>query len=196
MFSGLEKADPREVLFVTVTAPGRADLTWNDEAGRRFGELIRELRKVFKGATIEYHRTGETHRGGLIHYHAVLRGLRFLPHEVLMRKAERVGFGRVCWVARPNTRRGGIKGWVLYSGKYLGKSVFEWDFPQHVCTQSRGWSLDWMPRRGGRGEWEFVRCEAEAYTYLNSGQGVRGSLARENARGEVPEATLTPGHPP
>jgi hypothetical protein len=192
----LEKAAVGEVLFLTLTAPGRADLTWNDEAGRRFGEVIRLLRKVFKGATLEYHRVGETHRGGLIHYHVILRGLRFLPHGLLVRVAERAGFGRVCWVARPDVRRGGIKGWVLYSGKYLVKGVFEWELPQHVCTHSRGWSLDWLARRARSGEWEFVRCEAEAYAYLVRGEGVRGSLAREDARVDPSEATLTPGHPP
>jgi len=168
IFSGLEGVDPRDLLLLTLTAPGGVDLTWNDEAGRRFGELIRELRRVFRGAEIEYHRVGELHRGGLIHYHVILRGLRFLPHALLSRLCVRVGLGRVCWVTKPDVRRGGIKAWVYYSTKYLVKSVFDWELPQHVCTHSHGWSLNWTRARKGDGSsgWRWERTELDAYRQL------------------------------
>ena len=200
IFSGLAGVDLRDVLLVTVTAPSGAPLTWNDGAVGRCGELIRLLRGIFKGARLEYHRTGETQSRGLIHYHIILRGLRFLPHSLLMRVVVRSGFGPVCWVARPDVRRGGVKGWVFYTGKYLTKGVFEWDFAQHVCTHSRGWSLDWRPGRERVGGWHWVGSEAEAYVELMHGEAVKGVGAYKRVvgggRSVMPRPLTASGIPP
>ena len=198
IFSGLQGVEVGEVLLLTLTAPGGVDLTWNDEAGRRFGALMRELRRVFKGARLEYHRIGELHRGGLIHYHIMLRGLRFLPHALLSRLCVRAGLGPVCWVARPDVRRGGVKGWVFYTAKYLTKGVFVWDLPQHVCTHSHGWSLDWRRARERVGGWHWVGSEAEAYVELMHGESVIGSGQRgvDCAAGHLTTLTDSARPPP
>jgi hypothetical protein len=206
MLAGVDGVPAVEILLVTLTAPGTAkSWEWNRTAATRWNAFMTYLRRAFPGAQIAFWKIGERQERGHVHYHIVLRGLRWLPVEVLRALALRAGFGPWVWVGRADRKRGGIRGLLGYYGKYMVKGTRLWWLKQHVVTHSQDWRTGWRQRRAGYlvradgsrvGQWEYCTSEADAYVLLARGEGVRGSLAREDALVDDPEATLTPGHPP
>jgi hypothetical protein len=158
MMNGLDGIAREEVLLLTLTAPGDATAPWNDLAALRLNRFITSLRRVFPGARIDYWKVGEYQERGLIHYHLMTRGLRFLPHEVMRSLAVRTGFGPRVGVMHPEVNKGGMRGLLGYYGKYLVKGMLVWDERSRVVTQSRRWALTWKPkvRRESPEPWFWV----------------------------------------
>jgi hypothetical protein len=146
MMNGLDNVAREEILLLTLTAPGDATRPWNEQASRRLNSFITALRRTFPGAQIAYWKVAEMQKRGLIHYHLIVRGLRFLPHEVMRSLAVRTGFGPRVGVMRPEPKKGGIRGLFGYYSKYLTKGMFVWEEPSHVVTMSRSWCQSWRSR--------------------------------------------------
>lgn len=147
----ISNADGR-VLFVTVTAPGEADgldspeaiAMWNAGASKRRNHLIELIRQAFPAdrKEIQFFRVGELQERGAIHYHLAMRGLRWLPKDVLQRLAVQAGFGYVVDV-RPLRNVGGG---VTYFAKYLLKDADKWPTGRRVWSCSAQWRVTWSPR--------------------------------------------------
>jgi len=205
MLAGIDGVPEMEILLVTLTAPGIAkSWEWNLEASTRWNAFITYMRRAFPGARIAFWKIGERQGRGCVHYHIVLRGLRWLPVEVLRTLALRAGFGYWVWVGRPERKRGGIKGLLGYYGKYMLKGSRLWWLKQHIVTHSHDWRTGW--RQHGRAglvradgslvsPWSYCGSELQAYVLLNR-EAVRGSdaSAGDCAMGLV--TTLTAGRPP
>ena len=185
MMNGLDGVPREEVLLLTLTAPGPATDSWNELASRRLNRFITALRRTFPGAQIAYWKVGEKQKRGLIHYHIIIRGLRYLPHKTMRKLAVRTGFGPRVGVMHPEPKKGGMRGLLGYFGKYLVKGLSAWDEPSHVVTMARSWCLSWRSR--GRtsfpSPWHWVPDELAGRWLLRRlvWQAVRES------RGSVPE---------
>ncbi len=153
MLSGLKisNADSR-VLFVTVTAPGEAAgldspeaiSVWNAGASKHWNHLIELIRQAFPAArkSIQFFRVGEVQARGAIHYHLALRGLQWLPKELLQKLAVQAGFGYIVDVRLLRNIGGGVS----YFAKYLLKDVKAWPTGRRVWSCSAGWRVKWSPR--------------------------------------------------
>jgi hypothetical protein len=137
------------------------------------------LRAIFPGCKIEYWKVGETQERGLIHYHVIIRPVKYLPKKLLERLCVEVGFGKVCWVQAVWAHKGGVRGLLGYLGKYLLKDVGGWKAEWgHVVTHSHGWSLDWKPRTvHPNSGWQYCASEVDVYVILKRLEAVRGGLA-------------------
>jgi hypothetical protein len=177
MMAGFDGVEPGEILLLTLTAPGEPGLAhvWNRTASIRWNAFITYLRRAFPGACIEFWKVGEIQERGLVHYHVVLRGLRFLPVELLRRLAVQAGFGPWVWIGRPERAKGGVKGLLGYYGKYMVKGTRRWWLMQHVVTHSRSWRQNWVQRGSNGGRlwdgsaecpWSYCACEYDAYVIL------------------------------
>lgn len=153
MLSGLKMSNADErVLFVTVTAPGQADgldsaeaiAIWNGGASKRWNHLIELVRQAFPAdrKEIQFFRVGELQVRGAIHYHLALRGVRWLPKELLQRLAVQAGFGYIVDV-RPLRN---IGGGVMYFAKYFLKDADKWPSGRRVWSCSAQWRVKWSPR--------------------------------------------------
>jgi hypothetical protein len=198
MMRGLEGIKREEVLLLTLTAPGDATRPWNEQAALRFNRFITALRRAYPGTTISYMKFGEYQRRGLIHYHIIAVGLRYLPHQHLRALAVRCGFGPRVGVMHPDPAKGGFRGLLGYYGKYLVKGMFVWQERSHVVSSSEYWSWGWQSRRRGCGcsGWYWVPDGEAAEHYL-----VNMGFDREAVKGAVvpaPDnvATLTAGPSP
>ena len=145
--SGLDGSEP--VLFVTLTAPGKDRLRnaaaiaeWNAGVGPRWTEFVRELRRRYPGAALEFARVRELQKRGAEHVHALLRGLAFLPHVELVRVATAAGFGRIADVREVSDRKGAAS----YLGTYLAKSRQTFPKGARVFAVSKGWRRGWVKR--------------------------------------------------
>ena len=197
MMNGLDGATRAEVLLLTLTAPGNASPTWNERAPLRLNRFMTALRRKFPAARIDYWKVGEYQERGLIHYHLMTRGLRFLPHEVLRSLAVRTGFGPRVGVMHPDHRKGGMKGLLGYYGKYLMKGIRAWDEPSRVVTQSRSWALTWKPRqtRDYPSAWFWVSDELTGL-WLVRREAVRGSAGSADCPSPAFSPPLTAGLSP
>ena len=194
MMAGLDGVPQSEILLVTLTAPGNAKAwEWNGGASTRWNAFITYLRRAFPGAHIGFWKVGELQVRGTVHYHVILRGLRWLPVEVLRSLAVRAGFGPWVWVGRPREKRGGVRGLLGYYGKYMVKGSRWWWLPQHVVTHSRDWRFGWVQRPKGAAvredgspasSWAYCYSELEAYLILGKAEAVKGQwlLAAQRAR--------------
>jgi hypothetical protein len=189
MMNGVDDVPREEVLLLTLTAPGDASRPWNDLAPLRLNRFMTALRRVFAGARIDYWKVGEYQERGLIHYHLMTRGLRFLPHEVMRSLAVRTGFGPRVGVMHPEVNKGGMRGLLGYYGKYLVKGMLVWEERSRVVTQSRQWASTWKPRekREYPEPWRWVPDELTGL-WLVQREAVRGSV--DNAG--IPSSALSP----
>jgi hypothetical protein len=164
LMAGVDRVRPGELLFITLTGPGDVGPEWNEGASERWDNFMGSVRRVFKGARLDFWKVGELQKRGVIHYHVVLRGLRFFPKALLERLAVASGFGEVCWVEHPKDRRGGVRGYCLgYLPKYLAKSTQAWEYSQHVVTHSQNWRLRWIQHVSRGSDWRYCRSEADAF---------------------------------
>jgi hypothetical protein len=145
--SGLDGSEP--VLFLTLTAPGTAVLAnqaairrWNAGIGRRWTHVVRDLRLRHPGVQLEFARVRELQDRGAEHVHALVRGVDFISHPVLMEIATRAGFGFVVWVDVVDDRKGAAS----YLGSYLAKSRQVFPARARVFTTSRRWRRGWTKR--------------------------------------------------
>jgi len=202
MMRGLEGVPREEILLLTLTAPGAASLRWNELAALRLNRFITALRRRFPGASIDYWKVGEYQERGLVHYHIVMRGLRFLPHEVLRSLAVRTGFGPRVGVMHPDPSKGGVRGLLGYYGKYLVKGLLRWDERSHVVSQSVCWAWGWQskPRGCGCSGWYWVPDGAAAGQYLKSmgfdGEAVTGGADSADCPSPALSPPLTAGLSP
>lgn len=174
LLSGLPREKGVDAVLATLTAPGwpagSPELeVWNEGASECWNRLRLSLSRLYAGARLEYFRVGEYQKRGAKHFHVVIRGVRFVPHEVLERLAVRAGFGPICWVS-PVRHRGGV---AKYLSKYLLKEVDKWPAGARVFTESRAWRQDWVPQelyrrpKDPQEVWSYFRSPAELFGYLN-----------------------------
>jgi len=202
MMAGLDGVPQSEILLVTLTAPGDAVAwEWNGRIPACWNAFMTYLRRAFPGARISFWKVGELQRRGAVHYHVVLRGLRWLPVEVLRHVAVQVGFGPWVWVRRPRRSLGGVKGLLGYYGKYMVKGTRVWWSRQHVVTHSRDWRTGWVQHYrlvradGSRvGSWSYCRSEADAYRILGRVEAARvGSTGSGGLGALLPPSTAEYG---
>ena len=162
---GIEGQPLERVLFITLTAPGDVDAQqFNENASRYWNHFMVSLKRKFPGAQLDYYRVGEFQKRGHIHFHVVIRGLNYLPHDILQRLAIRAGFGEIYWIKRVEAAKGGIRGLLGYLGKYLLKEAELWPRGKRVVTTSRGWAVDWRPvKRAPWVWWHYVPSVGHAY---------------------------------
>jgi len=171
MMAGLRGQPYSRLLMLTLTAPGGAlDVeAWNQGASRMWSSFLLALRKKFGGTSLSYWKVGELQKRGAIHYHVLLRGLVFLPVELLRSLAMASGFGSWVWVGRPDVRKGGMQGLLGYFGKYLTKGMTMWQSVQHVVTHSHDWRVEWRQHRAVVGrltDWQWIPSASRAYRLL------------------------------
>jgi len=158
LHAGLRGAAPEDFLAILLTAPGDVDAeTFNRDASKRWNHFVTLLRREFPGAKLDFWRVAELQERGHVHFHVVLRGLRFLPVERFRAIAVRSGFGRFVGVKRPRDYPGGVHSLGSYFGKYLLKGYQGRIGVTKLATFSRGWRLAWEDRRkASTGEWVFA----------------------------------------
>lgn len=156
-------------LLVTLTAPGTAggliDVStigaWNLGGPKRWNHFITILRRAFPAARIEFYRVAELQGRGAIHYHNIIVGVNFIPHDLLRDLAVRAGFGPVCDVRPVHNSAGG----VAYVSKYLLKDVDSWPAGRRVWSCSAGWKdpQHWKAYLGAHppGTFLVVSCDGE-----------------------------------
>lgn len=173
MMSGLAGVDCKYVKVLCVTAPSDAPaLYWNTHAREHFTALMNELRRLFPADRLEYWKVGElqTLTRHHIHYHIVVRPLKYLSKKVLEALCVKCGFGKVCYIQAVWEHKGGIRGLLGYLGKYLLKEVDAWESEWgHVTTHSHRWSLDWKPKRQQLpGGWRWFSDELSVFCELKA----------------------------
>lgn len=201
MMSGLDDVPGGEILLVTLTAPGDVEVeAWNESAAKCWNTFITYLRRTFPGAQLEFWKVAELQERGAVHYHIVLRGLRWLPVEILRALAVSAGFGRWVWIGRPERRRGGVKGLLGYYGKYMVKGTRFWELKQHVSTHSRDWRQGWVQHGssavGASSSWSYCACELDAYVILKAREAVIEGQQRGQVGPSPSWRLLTAGVPP
>lgn len=203
LMSGLDGVKQSEILLVTLTAPGDASAwVWNRTASTSWNKFITYLRRAFPGARVSFWKVGELQERGAVHYHVVVRGLKWLPVEVLRSLAVSSGFGPWVWVGRPRKVKGGVKGLLGYYGKYMVKGSRAWYSTQHVVTHAQDWRQGWTqhfrkvrPDGSRLTSWSYCRSECDAYVLLSRAEGVKG--ADTGSGGLVAQARpLTPVYQP
>jgi len=147
--------DPAEYLVLLLTAPGDAGdpEEWNAGASRRWNHWITALHQEFPEADLQYWRVAELQQRGHVHYHVVLRGLRYLPVEVMRSIALRAGFGLWVGIRRPDQYRAGLRGLGGYLGKYLLKDAARvLPARARLVTMSQRWLQVWTRVQRRRAE--------------------------------------------
>ena len=143
LHSGL-KGPEVEYLALLLTAPGDADPdAFNAEAASHWNHFVTLLRREYPGATLDFWKVGELQQRGHVHFHIVLRGLRFLPAATLRRLALAAGFGSFVGVKRPRDYPGGARSLGFYFGKYLLKDYARLGRYARIVTYSYRWRLTW-----------------------------------------------------
>jgi hypothetical protein len=140
---------------LTLTAPGatrlHSDLSirdWNFEAPKYRMAFFRLLRGRYAEEPIDYWWVAELQQRGAIHYHVVLRGLRWISIKVLNDIGPRSGFGNAHLDRRRGDRIDPRSTWTYFTKEYFTKAVLSWDRPAHVTGCSPGWSQAFRRRRG------------------------------------------------
>jgi hypothetical protein len=179
--SGLDGLEP--VLFVTVTAPGKAALpnrtaitAWNEGISPRWTALVRELRRRHPDADVQFARVRELQKRGAEHVHALVRGIEFLPHRELVALATSVGFGRIADVQPVDDRKGAAS----YLGSYLAKSRQAFPRGARVFAVSRGWRRGWEPRRTEPGR--FISGPPAGFGFGEWAEAFQGAEVRRAVR--------------
>lgn len=118
-----------------------------------------------------------------IHYHVLVTGAGFIPHDVLRRLAMRAGFGPVCDVGRLRSAADGVS----YASKYVLKDVDDWPAGRRVSSSSAGWR---DPRYWKRyltpfppGTWLACRVGGEPM-HVSASPWVHSSVGRGTAESE------------
>jgi hypothetical protein len=99
---------------------------------------------------VSYVKVAEYQRRGLLHFHGLIAGIRWVDLDWLKDLAQRHGFGPRLEFHAP---RGSHRALVGYFTKYLLKGVTDFapdelaNHVMHVTTSSHGWAPDWLPRR-------------------------------------------------
>ena len=146
-----------EYLAVLLTAPADVTPDWNSGVSARWNHFVTILRRAYPGARLEFWRVAELQERGLVHFHFILRGLRFLPAARLRRLAVQAGFGSFVGVRRPRDYPGGVRSAGYYFGKYLLKAYSANVGVTKLVTCSYGWRVTWVkPERKTRGGWLFA----------------------------------------
>jgi hypothetical protein len=160
LHAGLRSAPPDEYLAVLLTARGDVDAEdWNSRSQAAWHRFFTYLREEYPGARLDFWKVAELQERGHVHFHFVLRGLRFLPVARLRRLAKRAGFGPWVGVRRPKDYPGGVRSLGWYFTKYLLK-----DYGRVVAgltklvTFSNGWRSGWKRRvsQAAKGTWLFA----------------------------------------
>jgi len=163
LHSGLGKGE--DYLAILLTAPGDADAdTWNAGASASWHRFTTYFRRAWGGTygSIEFWRVAELQQRGLVHFHVVVRGVRFVPitnrtGTGLRDIAVAAGFGPFVGVRRPRDYPGGVKSLGFYFGKYLLKAYTGAIGITKLVTFSHGWRVTWEDRkRHGPSEWAYV----------------------------------------
>lgn len=167
LHAGLRQ-DQTEYLAVLLTAPGDIDAeTFNADASRRWHHFVTLLRRRYPGADLQFWRVAELQERGHVHFHFVLRGLRFLAlsdstdpvtgrHLPGLRSmALQAGFGRFVGVRRPRDYPGGVRSLGYYFGKYLLKRYQTDVGVTKLVTFSHRWRVHWATRSPEGGRWMY-----------------------------------------
>jgi hypothetical protein len=192
------KGDREEYLVLLLTAPGDAGAEWNERASARWHHFAVLLRREYPGADVAFWRVAELQERDLIHYHVVLRGLRFLPVGTFRRLATQAGFGGWVGVRRPSSYPGGVRGLGGYLGKYLLKDVLR-SMPNRarLVTMSQAWALGWVKRvRTSTGAYLWELRPRESWSEWSARAGA-APLLSSSAHGLTPRclALLMPWAP-
>lgn len=160
---------------VTLTAPGFGSVNaeqrqraWNLDAPRYRQRFFQLLRRRYEDspdrvAPIEYWWVAELQERGAIHYHVVIRGLRWMSIGVLNEIGPQSGFGNAHLDAR---RAGGIDArstWLYYS-KYVTDEVLLWDRRARVSGCSAGWAPRYR-RRQSKSSHNWSRVSDQVWWY-------------------------------
>lgn len=159
-----------DYLAILLTAPGENDgkvraagfdylpaHEFNAEASKRWHHFCTLLRRAYPGADLQFWRVAELQVRGHVHFHFVLRGLRFLPVGKVRALALQAGFGSWVGVRRPRDYPGGVRSVGSYFGKYLLKTYASRSGVTKLVTFSQGWCVAWEDRRrSARSSWLFA----------------------------------------
>lgn len=155
--------DEHQYLAVLLTAPGDAGVAWNDTASERWHHFVTILRRRFPAADLQYWRVAELQTRGAVHFHFILRGLRYLPIKDsdrgpgLRTLARRAGFGSFVGVKRPRDYPGSVRSAGYYFGKYLLKHYDHRIGITKLVTMSYRWRTAWVrPAKTSGGGWLFA----------------------------------------
>jgi hypothetical protein len=160
LHAGLRAAPPAEYLAILLTAPAESDAReFNAAAPKRWARFNQYLREAYPGADLGFWKVAELQERGHVHFHVVVRGLRWLPVPRLRAIARRAGFGPWVGIRRPASYKGGPRSLGWYFTKYLMK-----DYGRSIrgvvklVTFSNGWRAGWKrpERMPGGGRWLFV----------------------------------------
>jgi hypothetical protein len=181
---------------VTLAAPGASWTTLgfvhpSMEPGRSEHRMafFRLLRARYPECPIDYWWVAELQRRGAIHYHVVLRGLRWVSIKVLNDIGLRACFGN----AHLDRRRGDAteprSTWTYFTKEYFTKAVLSWDRTAHVTGCSPGWSESFRRRRG-RSRFAWDRVSESVWWWDDEGRKlVKAALG---GGGEVVSGSLAP----
>jgi hypothetical protein len=160
LHAGLRAAPPAEYLAILLTAPGDVSAeAFNRDASRKWHRFVEYLRRDYPGARLEFWRVAELQARGHVHFHFVLRGLRWLDIGKLRKTARSAGFGSWVGVRRPKDYKGSVRSLGWYFTKYLLK-----DYRRTIggvtklVTFSNGWRAGWKraERERVRGRWLYA----------------------------------------
>lgn len=211
LFRGIDHAiaSERPIRVFCLTPPGHVEdfAQWNATAPARWSAFQTELRRAFPGLELEFWKVAEYQRRGLIHFHGLIVGIRWVDLDWLKDLAQRHGFGPRLEFHAP---RGSRRALVGYFTKYLLKGVTDFapdelaNHMMHVTTSSHGWAPSWKKRRrlaqspASPWRWvtfhEFRRLQASRYfTPLHSATdpgdtGAATTPTSYHARGLPPPA--------
>lgn len=163
-----------EYLAVLLTAPGEsASHEFNATASQAWNYFATLLRRGYPGTDIQYWRVAELQARGHVHFHVVVRGLRYLgfcrtrqdrivgrtccgKSGCLRQMALTAGFGSWVGVRRPRDYPGGVRSLGWYFGKYLLKHYQNRIGVTKLVTFSQGWRVGWKRHeRDGGGRWLY-----------------------------------------
>jgi hypothetical protein len=163
LFRGIN-VEGRPLRVFCLTPPGHVEdfAAWNASAPQRWSSFQSELRRHFHGLSIEFWKVAEYQRRGLLHFHGLIAGIRWVDLDWLKDLAQRHGFGPRLEFHAP---RGSHRALVGYFTKYLLKGVTDFapdelaNHVMHVTTSSHGWAPDWLPRRrsDALSSWRWVQ---------------------------------------
>lgn len=186
LHSGLRAAPQESYLAILLTAPGDIDADeFNADSSRRWHHFVTILRRRFPGVDLQYWRVAELQERGHVHFHFVLRGLRYLPladgpkGPGLRTLAITAGFGPWVGLKRPRDYPGGVRSLGWYFSKYMLKQYARRIGVVKIVTMSQGWRVGWEDRRkASTGQWVYGGA-------VGRGWGVLGHVVRPS-RADAP----------